>query len=118
LLRLAARVRVARLLQMSGDIQYSQLDYRAKADWNLIQSFIHPVSFRHTGEGYGIDMGAGFNYMLCRYISLQVRAGYFNRQTGRGIDQLYLVSGQGQQTQLNGVGTDGVYVVGGLSIVL
>ena len=117
LVRPGAVVQLARRLQLTAELQYSQLDYGAKADWNLVQSFSHPVSFRHTAKGYGVDALLGFQYSLCRYISVQVRAGYFNRQTGTGVDQLYLASGQTDKTLLNGVGTDGGYMSGGLSIV-
>jgi hypothetical protein len=86
---------------------YHQVDYRARADWNLIPSFAHPVSFRHTADGYGIELSAGFRYTVSRSVALELGGGYFDWQTGTGIDQLYLSTGSSDQTQLNGVAREG-----------
>lgn len=34
-----------------GQITYHQVKYSAKADWNLIADFSHPVSFEHQAKG-------------------------------------------------------------------
>lgn len=93
--------------QLSAEETYDQVLYRASADWNLIQEFSHPVSFRHHADGYGAEGEFRLHYTGGRHIGITLAADYFNRETGTGIDVLYLNTGQSQQTQLNGVRTDG-----------
>jgi hypothetical protein len=94
-------------LEVVAAAAYHQVDYRARADWNLIPSFAHPVSFRHTADGYGIELSAGLRYKVSREVALELGGGYFDWQTGTGIDQLYLSTGSSDQTQLNGVAREG-----------
>jgi len=81
---------------------YRQVNYRGEGDWNLIQSFRHPVSFRHRGDGYGLEGQLGVRYSLGRVV-LFVMGDYAGWTTGKGVDELYLASGQTSQTQLNEV---------------
>lgn len=97
----------AKRWQVEAGATYHQANYHAKADWNLIPTFAQPVSFRHTADGYGIEVSAGVRYRLGRRVALDIGAGYFNWQTGTGIDQLYLSAGGSQQTQLNGAVREG-----------
>ena len=87
---------------------YDQVVYRATADWNLIQNFSHPVSFRHHADGFGVEGQLGLDYAIGRRWTFLVRADYFHWETGTGVDLLYLASGGMQLTQLNGVERDGV----------
>ena len=107
LVKVDAAGRLAGRWDWEANIVYHQVNYEAKADWNLISTFSHPVSFRHEADGYGVDAGAGLRYRAGRYLTLRAGAGYFNWQTGKGIDALYLSSGGTDQTQLNGVGREG-----------
>jgi len=81
---------------------YHQVNYRAEGDWNLIQNFSHPVSFRHRGDGYGLEGQLGIKYTLGR-VALLLMGDYAGWSTGKGVDELYLASGQTSQTQLNEV---------------
>lgn len=81
---------------------YRQVNYRAEGDWNLIQTFSHPMSFRRRAEGYGLEGRLGIKYGLGRVVLLLV-GDYAGWTTGKGVDELYLVSGQTSQTQLNEV---------------
>lgn len=92
---------------VTGRVTWHQVVYRGTADWNLIQTFAHPVSFRHRADGYGIEVGLGLHYRLSSRVALLAAADYFDWQTGRGVDELYLTSGPSQETRLNGVGLDG-----------
>jgi outer membrane protease len=103
--------------QVVADVTYHQVRYHATADWNLIPEFAHPVSFRHTADGYGIETEAGLRYTVGR-IGWSVRGGYFDWETGTGIDQLYLSTGASDQTQLNGVGRQGWRAVLGVEVGL
>ena len=115
---IGSELRLAARWTLAAEITYSQVDYSAKADWNLIPTFSHPVSFRHQAEGYGIDMNAALQYHCSPHLLLHLGGGGFTRQTGTGTDRLYLVSGQTDATQLNGVGTDGIRWTGGLKFML
>ena len=101
--------RAAGLLQLNGrwglsfEGDYHQVDYRAAGDWNLIRTFSHPVSFRHWGDGYGVEGGIGLRYLLRKNVALLLAGNYFTWRTGKGVDALYLVSGSTSQTQLNEV---------------
>ncbi|HET6252800.1 MAG TPA: hypothetical protein VFE32_01935 [Puia sp.] len=89
--------------QIVADLTYHQVRYHATADWNLIPDFAHPVSFRHTADGYGVDAEGGLRYRTGSRVTVGLRGGYFNWETGTGIDQLYLSTGGSDETQLNGV---------------
>ena len=107
LVKVAGSGRLVRRWEWEAMVMYHQVDYSAVADWNLITTFSHPVSFRHTAEGYGVDAGVSLRYAVSRRIVVQAGAAYFNWQTGTGGDALYLSSGETDKTQLNGVGRDG-----------
>ncbi len=107
LVKADASWRLCGRLEAVAEAEYHQVDYRASADWNLIPTFAHPLSFRHTADGYGIELSAGWRYTVSRRVGLELGAGYFNWQTGTGIDQLYLSTGGTDRTQLNGVVREG-----------
>jgi len=93
---------------------YHQVSYRADADWNLITSFVHPVSFRHWADGYGLEGVAGVRYGVGKGVQVFLAGNYFSWRTGKGVDELYLVSGQTSQTQLNEVVLSGGGVKAGV----
>ncbi|TFF40089.1 hypothetical protein [Mucilaginibacter psychrotolerans] len=111
-----AQLRLTKKLSTSASVTYTQADYKAKADWNLIPSFQHPVSYRHTAKGYGLDAGAGLQYAITKNIDVVFGAGYFTWQTGKGVDELYLTSGQTEKTQLNGVDRKGYKISAGVML--
>ena len=83
-------------------IIYHQVNYSAKANWNLIETFKHPVSFTHDAKGFGIEPALNFHYTLNKTISILLggKSGYWS--TGKGVDTLYLTDGSTSTTQLNG----------------
>ncbi len=83
-------------------VAYSQLNYSAKADWNLIDAFKHPVSFTHDAKGFNVKTVFGVSYHLNKQLAIQLEGNYSKAQTGTGIDRLYLESGSTQVTQFNG----------------
>ncbi len=87
----------------SGTVTYRQVAYHAEADWNLISSFEHPVSFRHHADGYGVEAEGRVAYRIGERFGFFAAGSYFNWQTGNGVDELYETSGATAQTQLNGV---------------
>jgi len=100
--------------QVSGIVTYHQVRYRAKADWNLITDFDHPVSFRHRADGFGIEGKLGVGYRVWRGVEVFVTMNGNAWETGTGIDELYRSGGWLQQTQLNEVVLTGVGFNSGL----
>jgi hypothetical protein len=116
LVKLKGSWRLSGRWQAVADVGYHQVRYHATADWNLIPQFVHPVSFRHTADGYGVDAEAGMRYRLGDRVALRLEGGYFGWETGTGIDQLYLTMGGSDQTQLNGVVRNGWRVMLGIEV--
>lgn len=109
-----AILRLINKLKLNVNLGYNQVNYNAKADWNLIQNFQHPVSYRHTAKGFGVDANAGLAYDITSNIAVNLGGGYFTWQTGKGIDELFLNSGGSDKTQLNKVNRKGYRLFGGL----
>jgi len=107
LVKLAAEWAPAKRWRLNAEGGYSQVVYRATADWNLIPEFSHPVSFRHHADGFGVRGALGVRYAVTRGIGVLAEGNCFDWETGTGIDALYLQTGERQQTQLNGVRRDG-----------
>ncbi|AMR30788.1 hypothetical protein A0256_04795 [Mucilaginibacter sp. PAMC 26640] len=111
----AALARLVKNLKVVAAVAYNQVNYNATADWNLVPAFQHPVSYRHTAKGYGIDANAGFVYSITPEIAVNIGGGYYTWHTGTGIDELYLNSGGSDKTQLNSVVRSGYRFLGGLT---
>lgn len=81
---------------------YQQLNYDAKANWVLIQSFAHPVSFTHKAKANGWLSELELKYRIYPQIQLvgNTQLGWMN--TAKGIDQLFYNSGNSVFTQFNG----------------
>jgi hypothetical protein len=98
-------------LSVDAGLRYTQARYRARANWNLIREFSHPESFRHTANGYGINIHSSMLYHVWGIHSIGIRGVYSRWQTGRGIDELYPAIGGSEQTQLNEVRSAGWQVM-------
>jgi hypothetical protein len=118
LVKAEASWRLTRRWEALADVSYQQLWYRATADWNLIDAFAHPVSFRDRADGYGVGVGGGLRYLAGGRWAVELCGGYSGRVTGTGIDQLYLASGKTDETQLNEVSMSEWNVRLGLSLSL
>ncbi|TWV90005.1 hypothetical protein [Chitinophaga pinensis] len=92
---------------LRATLAYSQLWYRAEADWNLIPSFQHPLSFLHTAKGYGLRPAVAMERRLLGSTSLYLELAYDDRITGHGAEQLYLRNGGLAVTRLNNVKSNG-----------
>ncbi|MET3979628.1 hypothetical protein ABIB62_002214 [Mucilaginibacter sp. UYP25] len=105
-------------LKVSLAATYNQVSYNAAADWNLIQTFQHPVSYRHTAKGFGIDGELFLAYRLFKNITIQAGGNYYTWQTGKGIDELFFNSGESNKTQLNKVERNGYQISMGITLTL
>jgi Protochlamydia outer membrane protein len=115
-LKLNATWHIIPKLNLNADVQYTQANYHANADWNLITQFQHPVSYTHSANGYGINTNATLTYNITPYLGVYIGGGYFNWQTGNGTDRLYLTNGQTDDTQMNGAFSNGYKLVAGLCL--
>jgi len=105
-------------LYLETKIDYKQLTYKAVANWNLIDAFAHPISFKHSGNGFEVDFNAKFGIKLSSQISTFIMGNYFYAETGRGKDQLFLADGQEQLSQFNGAARKGLTAGVGLRLNL
>ncbi len=78
------------------------LMYDAKANWNLIESFQHPVSFVHDAKGYGIDYRLSLGVQPANFIKLNLQGLYSNWKTEYGVDKLYQADGAVIKARMNG----------------
>lgn len=117
-LKVTSSARLINSLKIMADITYSQVNYNAQGNWNLISQFRHPVSYTHVSSGYGINAGARLVYQLTPNVAVHIGYSYFNWETGNGTDLLYLSSGQVDKTQMNGVFRKGKVVSGGVALTL
>ncbi|ACU62822.1 hypothetical protein [Chitinophaga pinensis] len=92
---------------LRGTLAYSQLWYRAEADWNLIPSFQHPLSFLHVAKGYGLRPAVAMEKRLLGFTAVQLELACDYRITGHGSEQLYLRNGGLAVTRLNSVKSRG-----------
>lgn len=113
-IRIYTELKINEQLMINPVVQYNQLSYNARGNWNLIQAFQHPISYRHDANGYGIETALNAVYQISDDIAAFAGGSYFNWQTGNGNDILYLNSGEVRKTQLNGVFSEGFQVKGGL----
>src|SRR5262249_13035077 len=78
------RFYIDKKLAVTGQISYHATRYSAKADWNLITDFKHPVSFRHDANGYGIVTEAGLTYLASGKLSIVLTVSNGHWTTGKG----------------------------------
>lgn len=82
---------------------YSQVKYKATANWNLIDEFEHPVSFEHEARGFVFFNQLSIYKALANQVEAMVSGGYQFSSTGKGVDTLYKKDGDRPKTQLNDV---------------
>ncbi|WDF67439.1 hypothetical protein PQ465_14125 [Sphingobacterium oryzagri] len=77
-------------------------DYQAKANWNLIERFEQPVSFRQYALGVTHDVHLHAAYVFNDHLSLVLAAEHTNGYTLPGLDVAYRSDGSRPRTRLNG----------------
>ncbi|WP_421876654.1 hypothetical protein [Marinoscillum sp.] len=83
--------------------EYIQVAYDARANWNLIDEFEHPVSFRHEAKGFVWSNEVATSYPIKSNFHLKASVIHTYSSTGKGIDTLYKTDGSKPQTRLNDV---------------
>jgi hypothetical protein len=96
------KIPLAQKIIVESKLTYNQVNYSSKANWNLIEEFKHPVSFRHSAKGFGIEPSLSFHYRVKNNIDLFLGGKTSYWTTGTGVDRLFLADGQIAITQFNG----------------
>lgn len=94
------------------------LIYRARANWNLIEEFSHPTSFKHNANGYMYALGTSISYRLCKGVHVLYRFSIRNMKTWQGEDRLFYKNGTVSYSRLNEVNQSDCYNNIGASFVL
>lgn len=93
-------------LSLEAVLFYDIVHYRGRANWNLISTFRHPISFEDQANGYNLEGNMKLSYVLNRRWTLFFTTGILHSETGTGTDWLYLQTGQNVPTQFNGAVRD------------
>jgi hypothetical protein len=107
-------IRLPGRFSLEAALLYDILNFRGRANWNLISTFRHPLSFEDDANGYNLEGNIKLGYTLNKKWSLFLTTTILHSKTGTGTDWLYLQSGQDVPTQFNGAVRD--YISAGAGI--
>jgi hypothetical protein len=93
---------LSRQILLLGSVAYHQMKFRGEGNWNLVETFEHPVSYRQRANGYAIETRLNVQYQLTARWSVDIGVNVSWWKTAKGVDTLFLTSGQEPQTQFNG----------------
>ena len=96
--------------------EYHWADFEADANWNLVDIYAHPKSFKHDTNGNGYVISAGINCMLTQHWALNLNFDYQEWSTDSGTIKFYLADGTTHKQQLNEVNWTAYAVMMGLSL--
>ena len=90
-------------LKIQSNFLYHQLNYKAEANWNLINQFSHPISFLHTAKGYQISSSFSPSWQLNNKVNLYMNISHNYSTTAAGNDLAFMNDGSQNYTKLNEV---------------
>jgi len=117
-LKMESDVTISQKFRIEVAATYHQVKYEAVADWNTIEEFQHPISFRHRAKGYGLGMEARVIRRLGRDVDLFFTGNLSKWKTGAGVDEVFLANGTSGFTRLNSVNYSSAVVGIGLGFKL
>lgn len=97
-----ANIRLCKIIYSSLTLSYQIMDYKAEANWNLIDIFKHPLSFSQTSKGSGFDVNVGFEGNISNTFSIIASGSLSDISIRKGIDTSYLITEKEISTQFNG----------------
>lgn len=100
--RLATYLPVSKTLGISNRATAEMFRFNARANWNLVDNFQHPLSFEDVANGFGIKEDFRLELQLNSAINLYMGGVYYHASAGKGTDKLFLSNGTVATTQFNG----------------
>jgi outer membrane protease len=92
---------------------YQQARYFAKGNWNLVDNFKHPVSFKHNAKGIALKPEVHVLLKISPHMHVSAGASYSCWKTGEGKDKLFLSNGSTIVTQFNGASRNSLTLLAG-----
>jgi len=117
------KILMGKSFSLEGSFLYDMVSYRGRADWNLISTFQHPLSFEDNANGFNLEGGLRLSYGLKteqgpgRWV-LFLSGNILHGETNNGTDWLYLQNGQKVPTRFNGAVRDYVRAGAGVKLLL
>jgi hypothetical protein len=117
------KILMGKSFSLEGSFLYDMVSYRGRADWNLISTFQHPLSFEDNANGFNLEGGLRLSYGLKteqgpgRWV-LFLSGDILHGETNNGTDWLYLQNGQKVPTRFNGAVRDYVRAGAGVKLLL
>jgi hypothetical protein len=90
-------------LEFRFSMELHLADYYGEGNWNLRGDLVHPKSFEHETDGYGISLTGQCLIHIGRHWDITFTATHQDWSTDSGTDRKFLVSGGTAATKLNGV---------------
>lgn len=94
--------KIAKSLELDLAISCRRNLYEGVGNWNLIEIFEHPVSFKHNSKGFDIKTQVVIKKQFSSISSVFLTAGGLVQSISKGIDKGYLATGRRPITQFNG----------------
>ena len=88
-------------LFLISSLEYHMADYETTADWNLIDSFSHPLSFTQAADGKGFVANVGIEYTFIPKWNAGLMVGWTKWSTDRGVETLFWSDGDTSPGILN-----------------
>ena len=107
---------ISKKFRLEEKVSYNQLNYQAKANWNLITQFAHPISYRDNASGYNLLLRPAIIYQLSKQLAINLSGAISHSQTGTGADRLYVANGTVEETQFNRAKGNTVQLTTGLAL--
>lgn len=97
---LRAEIPLSTHFSLEAGLLYDIVKYRGRADWNLIPTFRHPLSFEDRANGYNLEGNVKLGYSRGKW-TFFLSGNILHGKTGIGTDMLYQQNGQDVATQFN-----------------
>jgi hypothetical protein len=120
---LRAKLLLGTAFSLEGSFLYDLVSYRGRADWNLIATFQHPLSFEDKANGSNQEGSLRFSYYLKNRSgpgkwAVFLSGDILHSKTDNGTDWLYQQNGQNVLTRFNGAVRDYIQAGAGVRLLL
>jgi hypothetical protein len=88
-------------MSLTSTLFYGFVAFKAEADWNLIQIFQHPVSFRQEANGRELKGSLRVDYIVNRLVTFNITGMAGNMRVFNGVDISFLTNRNEISTKLN-----------------